>query len=261
MEKIVAFLGLLALVAGIPVDESIGSLDLRMDGRIVGGEPTVIEQAPYQVSLQRNGRHFCGGSIIAKNWVLTAGHCTTYSPSAYEIRTGSTKVNQGTVHRVEAVYRHKSYSSNRYGVPLNDISLLKIVASDAFVFNNQRKAVKLNEGNSAALVGKNGLVTGWGTTNSGTPSVLQKVSVPMISKDKCDKAYTTWGGVPVGEICAGFDAGGKDSCQGDSGGPLVVDGRLAGVVSWGKGCGTAKFPGVYTDVAYYRQWIRENSGV
>lgn len=263
MEKIVAFLGLLALAAGIPVDEPIGTVDLRMDGRIVGGEPAVIEQAPYQVSLQYDGDHFCGGSIIAKNWVLTAGHCVSRRPVdfPYEIRSGATNVNQGSLHRVVAVYKHKEYTSNDYGVPMNDIALLKIADSDAFKFNNQRKAVKLNEGKSSALVGKIGLVTGWGMTDTSIPDDLQKVSVPMVDKATCDRVYKSMGGVPAGQICAGYDKGGKDACQGDSGGPLVVGGRLAGIVSWGKGCGTPKYPGVYTDVAYYRQWIRENSGV
>nr|XP_033324764.1 trypsin-1-like [Megalopta genalis] len=261
MEKIVAILGLVALVAGNPVDRAIGSLDLRLDGRIVGGEATVIEQAPYQVSLQLSGSHFCGGSIIAKNWVLTAGHCATYGASSYQIKSGATHVNQGTLHRVQQVIRHKGYNSNSHGVPNNDIALLKLVASDAFEFNDKRKAVSLNQGDSARLVGKNGLVTGWGTTNSGTPKILQKVTVPLVKKDVCNRAYASWGGVPTGQLCAGYDAGGKDSCQGDSGGPMVVDGKLTGIVSWGKGCGTPKYPGVYTDVAYYREWIRQNSGV
>ncbi|XP_076651456.1 trypsin delta-like [Halictus rubicundus] len=261
MVKIVAFLGLLALAAGIPVDETIGSIDLRLDGRIVGGVATVIEQAPYQVSLQRQGYHFCGGSIIAKNWVVTAAHCTSYGAANIKVRSGATDVSKGSLHRVEKLFKHENYHSTASGIPVNDIALLKIVDSDAFQFNNQQKPVPLNQGNSAALEGKTALVTGWGTTNYGTPKVLQKVYVPIVAKTSCDAAYKSMQGVPHGQICAGYDAGGKDSCQGDSGGPLVVDGRLAGVVSWGKGCGTPKYPGVYTDVAYYREWIRKNSGV
>ncbi|KOC59197.1 Trypsin-1 [Habropoda laboriosa] len=233
-----------------------------MDGRIVGGEETTIYQAPYQVSLQVSGHHFCGASIIAKNWVLTAGHCTTYGASSYRIRSGSTNVNSGgSVHRVQQVIRHENYGTTEKGIPINDIALLRLVDSDAFQFNSARKAANLYQGSSASLVGKYALITGWGNTNSGTPVVLNKVSVPMISKKQCDNAYKTIGGVPQGQICAGVMAGGKDSCQGDSGGPLFVDGHLAGVVSWGRGCGTPNFPGVYTDVSYFRQWIRQKTGV
>lgn len=256
-----AFLGLLALTAGNPVHKKIGLLDLGMDGRIVGGEATTIEQSPYQVSLQVAGEHFCGGAIIAKNWVVTAGHCVHYEANEYQIRTGATDVRKGSLHRVEKVLRHEDYDYTEWGLPINDVALLKIVDSDAFHFTNQRKPVKLNEGNSTRLVGKNALVTGWGTTDTGTPMILQKVLVPLLKKSVCDYSYREYGGIPFGEICAGYDAGGKDACQGDSGGPLLVDGRLSGIVSWGNDCGDPNYPGVYTDVAYYRQWIKTNSGV
>lgn len=58
-----------------------------------------------------------------------------------------------------------------------------------------------------------------------------------------------------------LDKGGKDACQGDSGGPLAIGGRLAGVTSWGKGCAVAKYPGVYAEIAYYRDWIKKYAGV
>ncbi|KAK1122606.1 hypothetical protein K0M31_009050 [Melipona bicolor] len=231
----------------------------RMDGRIVGGETTTIYAAPYQVSLQENGRHFCGGSIISKHWVLTAGHCATRATSTYRIRAGSTTVHSGgSLHRVKKVIRHKSYSRPK-GVPVNDIALLHIEGS--FKLDKSTKPVPLFSGSVASLKGKYALVTGWGTTKSGHPEKLHKVSVPMVSTSSCKKSYHDYGGIPKGEICAGVAKGGKDSCQGDSGGPLVVGGKLVGIVSWGKGCGTPHYPGVYTDVSYYRKWIKRHSGV
>ncbi|XP_012146828.2 trypsin-1 [Megachile rotundata] len=245
--------------SGNPINES-DKVDLRMDGRIVGGEPATIYEAPYQVSLQYNGRHFCGGSIIAANWVLTAGHCVVYSASSMTVRAGSTNVNSGgSVHHVQQVIRHNNYRTDSHGIPNNDVALFRV--SEPFKFDNSRQPAKLYQGQSSSLAGKYGLITGWGKTNSGTPTVLNKVRVPLLRKSECDSSYRNYGGIPAGQICAGFNAGGKDSCQGDSGGPLYVDGSLAGIVSWGYGCGTPKYPGVYTDVATYRQWIRQNSGV
>nr|XP_034193628.1 trypsin beta-like [Osmia lignaria] len=260
MEKYVAILALVAVVAGIPVDQTLQKVDLRMDGRIVGGQTASISEAPYQVSLQMNGRHFCGGSIIASSWVITAAHCTAYPVNSLTIRSGSTNVNSGgSVHKVQQVIKHESYRTSRNGIPINDIALLRIQGS--FSFDNNRKAAALFQGNSASLNGKNALITGWGNTNSGTPTVLHKVTVPMVEKRECENNYRSYGGVPEGQICAGLAAGGKDSCQGDSGGPLFLGGNLVGIVSWGMGCGTPKFPGVYTDVSYYRQWVRQNAGV
>ncbi|XP_076677131.1 trypsin 3A1 [Andrena cerasifolii] len=262
MDKFVAILALAALANGSPINQTQGTIQLMMDGRIVGGEETTISEVPYQVSLQLGGRLFCGGSIIAKNWVLTAGHCTDYSAGRYTIRSGSSDVSGGSAHRVQQVIRHKAYGTNGNGIPINDIALLRLADGDEFQFNKSRKPVKLYSGNAASLVGKQGLVSGWGDTKvSGLPTIIRKVSVPLISHANCDKAYKQYGGVPEGQICAGYTKGGKDSCQGDSGGPLVVSGQQAGVVSWGAGCASPNFPGVYTDVSHYRQWIKENSGI
>lgn len=60
-------------------------------------------------------------------------------------------------------------------------------------------------------------------------------------------------------FCAG--EGGEDTCRGDSGGPAVIGGKLAGIVSFGLECGSKEFPGVYTRVHAYRDWIAEKTGL
>jgi len=90
--------------------------------------------------------------------------------------------------------------------------------------------------------------------------VLLKVDVPIVSKSECDSSYSGFGGIPPNQICAGLEEGGVDSCQGDSGGPLYMDGEIFGVVSWGVGCAFPGYPGVYTEVSAYSDWISQVTG-
>jgi trypsin len=90
--------------------------------------------------------------------------------------------------------------------------------------------------------------------------VLLKVDVPIVSKSECDSNYSGFGGIPPNQICAGLEEGGVDSCQGDSGGPLYKDGEIFGIVSWGVGCAFAGYPGVYTEVSAYSDWISQVTG-
>ncbi|XP_001599663.2 trypsin-7 [Nasonia vitripennis] len=244
-----SFLVIVALVAAATAEP------MFPHGRIVGGENAVIETYPYQISLQVYGSHHCGGSIVAANWVVTAGHCVG-SPAAYmTVRAGSSIRGQGgSVHQVDKVVRHEKYSTNRYGVPLNDVAVLHV--KEPFNFDDTRQPINLFELEEEAVPGKKSIITGWGNTGKGSPVQLQTVTVPIINKELCDTAYKSYGGLPDGQICAAYyGVGGKDACQGDSGGPLAINGRLAGIVSWGNGCAKPDYPGVYTEVAAFRQWI------
>jgi secreted trypsin-like serine protease len=107
-------------------------------------------------------------------------------------------------------------------------------------------------------------VTGWGTRSEGAPDYpdeLYEVQVPIVDQSTCEFVYGSIGDDITGNmLCAGLPQGGKDSCYGDSGGPLIVpDGsggfKLAGIVSWGEGCAQPGFPGVYTRVANFVEWV------
>lgn len=92
--------------------------------------------------------------------------------------------------------------------------------------------------------------------------VLMKVSLPIVDRETCQGRYMRSHVITDRMICAGdLLRGGKDSCQGDSGGPLTADGVLYGIVSWGYGCAQPDYPGVYTNVADLRWWIKWISGV
>ena len=91
-----------------------------------------------------------------------------------------------------------------------------------------------------------------------TSNVLKYASVPLITNEDCIQSYQLTSNM----VCAGFKEGGKDACQNDSGGPLVVPRSsrdataiIYGVVSWGDGCAQPDYPGVYSRVAKYLDWI------
>ncbi|MEK7720886.1 MAG: serine protease [Elusimicrobiota bacterium] len=216
--------------------------------KIVGGLDAVHGEFPFIVSLQSPGGHFCGGSLIRKNWVLTAGHCVRDGVK-YVVITGlyDQKQQAGTESfPTTEVIHHPNRVNRDY-----DFALLRLDGESKF------SPVSLNR---RELSGKADLVTaGWGdiAETGGAVDLLQKVTVPLVSAERCSVAYP--GQITDRMICAGFDEGGKDSCQGDSGGPLLLgsgaETTLVGVVSWGEGCARPNKYGVYAKVNSVLDWI------
>lgn len=218
--------------------------------KIVGGVEAVKGEFPFIVSLQGSyGGHFCGGSLIKKDWVLTAAHCVpggikTVVAGLYD----QTQTAGAEKFEVDRVIQHPDYNKQPQDY---DFALVHLKGESRF------PPVVLNR---KALSGKIDFVTaGWGyaAENGDVENILRKVIVPLVPAKACSAAYP--GGITDRMLCAGFDAGGKDSCQGDSGGPLVTGsgaGRvLAGVVSWGEGCARPKKYGVYSKVSSVIDWI------
>ncbi|XP_033349426.1 trypsin-2-like [Bombus vosnesenskii] len=230
-------------------------LSLFPDPRIIGGSQVDIGQHPHQLSLQTSG-HICGGSIISSNWAITAAHCVGSSPSQYTIRIGSSHKDLGTPYGIKNIIRHPRYNARTIDF---DVALLEINGTVEFGTNVQ----PIKPANTELLPNKMVNVTGWGALTEGgsTSARLMRVSVPIVSKSECADAYRYMNKITDRMICAGYTSGGKDACQGDSGGPLTADGFLYGLVSWGYGCAKPKYPGVYTNVANLRSWIKTHSGV
>ncbi|XP_059920586.1 trypsin-10-like [Gadus macrocephalus] len=220
------------------------------EDKIVGGYECTRHSQAHQVSLN-SGYHFCGGSLVSKDWVVSAAHCYK---SRIEVRLGEhhIRVNEGTEQFISSssVIRHPNYSS--YNIN-NDIMLIKL--SKPATLNQYVQTVALPT--ECAADGTMCTVSGWGNTMSSVDDgdKLQCLNLPILSHADCDNSYP--GMITQSMFCAGYLEGGKDSCQGDSGGPVVCNGVLQGVVSWGYGCAERDQPGVYAKVCVLSGWVRD----
>lgn len=191
------------------IDESIGQL-----ARIVGGRQADISEVPYQVSLQYNSDHTCGGSLISKDYILSAAHCVVgRDMTRFSVRMGSNFLtNGGFLIPISAVIRHPSYKASKENY---DFSLLRL-KTPIKEFSATIKTISLPEANEAYKSDQKAVVSGWGATREGGPTSyrLQVLEVPLISKSVCSSKYPTE--ITNQMICAGYLSGGRDSCQGES---------------------------------------------
>ncbi|MFD9705408.1 serine protease [Lentzea sp. NPDC059081] len=215
---------------------------------IVGGTPARVADTPWVVAITTtDGQLICGGALVAPDKVMTAAHCVTNKgvigdnqrrPEQLRVVAGRTDLrvkDEGVDAPVAGVWRHPEYREVTRG---DDVAVLTLARALPY------RTIALGE------VGDEGVVLGYGRTAENTPPAmtLRKVSVPILSDQECALKEPDYR--PGAMLCAG--RGGKDACTGDSGGPLVVRGRLAGVVSFGRGCARPDEPGVYTRLANYR---------
>jgi trypsin len=232
---------------------------------IVGG--TEVDPAcpnckyPFMVSIQSTGYwggHFCGGSLVRPDWVITAAHCVQgESASQLRVKIGLHNVNGTTgseTKLVDQIIVHPNYSGNSLD---NDYALLHLTTESDF------EPIQLITENAHDNEPVMSTTMGWGATSSGGwgSTYLLEVDVPI---DNSCGNYSNWE-ITNNMVCAGDNNGGEDSCQGDSGGPLIMtngDGEyeLIGIVSWGYGCADAGYPGVYSRIWTRKDWFFDYIG-
>lgn len=228
-----------------------------INGLIVGGVDAKEGEFPSIVSLRSASKsHFCGGTLIKRNWVLTAAHCAvdSYTKSLVVGLVNQKQADKGESFTPEQVVIHPKYND---GTSDFDYALIRLSGNASF-----RPTEIAREEVAGDTIST---VAGWGYTRENgfrIPDQLQKVDVPVVSKEACAVAYPD--SITDRMICAGLKAGGKDSCQGDSGGPLFVlnsnnEAIIAGVVSWGNGCARPDAYGVYSKVSAVAEWIDETT--
>ncbi|WP_237155620.1 serine protease [Oryzibacter oryziterrae] len=248
--------------------------------QIINGTVAPAGKWPSQVALlytnagSNYASFFCGGSLIANNFVLTAAHCITgddgrvVAPSSIKILYGTQSlVSGGKTYAVSKIFRHPKYNTTTIDYDVAVIKLTKNVTNPKLV-----TLIDPMDEADIASAGDPAYVVGWGNTSTTKPAKMPKqlmqLKAPIIAKSVCNGPSAYDGQLTSRMICAGYMAGGKDACQGDSGGPLLVpddNGRYtiqAGVVSFGDKCAQKNSPGIYTRLSYaaINDWVLSKIG-
>ena len=289
----------IALMAASPAGASVGPLapaaaehsgapqaEERFGGdrwtRIIGGTEALPGSWPSQAALLNSSQpdpnlaQFCGGTLIAASWVLTAAHCVDFliSPSQLNVAIGINDLNAVTPadrKPVSLIEIHPDWDEDTFEW---DFALLRLQTESGQPTTDLITPAEAGE----TAGGKPARIAGWGCTlqvskedcgpSGGYPSKLREAEVQFVADSNCGSG-TSYGSSfePVMMICAGiYPAGGKDTCFGDSGGPVTasVEGRrvLAGITSWGtEPCGIPNYPGVFARVTSGLDWIYETMGL
>uniref|UniRef100_A0A8D9E7P1 Serine proteinase stubble n=1 Tax=Cacopsylla melanoneura TaxID=428564 RepID=A0A8D9E7P1_9HEMI len=246
-----------------------GQVDRKQ--RIVGGNVTKLHEFPWIAALSKKGRFYCGATLIAKRHVLTAAHCVEgVNPKDIKVTLGEhdrLSKNESVpviIRKVKRTIPHPDFSLSNFN---NDIAVLELESGVDFEAPQIHPAC-LPEDNDANYIGKNGIVAGWGRLDERKPTsaTLRKVEVPILSEEECKNVGYSAQRITKNMMCAGYPEGKRDSCQGDSGGPMQIlsprPGKMEviGIVSWGRGCARPNYPGVYTRVGNYLNWIHAQLG-
>ncbi|KAL1512801.1 hypothetical protein ABEB36_002328 [Hypothenemus hampei] len=280
---------------GLDLLPSLDVCGVGLENRIYGGEKADLDDFPWMALIEyerpnRQRGFYCGGVLINSRYVLTAAHCLKGKdlPPNWKIvsvRLGEyntdteedcVKVGPSQTHcappavdvAVEQNIPHKDYDPhdlNQY----NDIALLRLIRN--VQFSDYIKPICLPKGHllTKSYVNENLIVAGWGKTETRSESNIKlKLEVPVNTAETCTRQYSQ-ANVRLGntQLCAGGQKG-KDSCRGDSGGPLMkyentsnfyANWYSVGVVSFGPSpCGMENWPGVYTKVSSFVDWIVKN---
>ncbi|CAL8105269.1 unnamed protein product [Orchesella dallaii] len=258
----------------------------QIRAKIVGGNNSVPGEFPFVVNIEsiNLNKSFCGGAILDNVTILTAAHCLKNGSThkcdnevddCFRIVAGEHNLSIHEEHEqivnfsISDVVFHENYSDFNH---INDIALINLKKPVNFTGNLHVEPILLAD--PQVKYCPRSYIAGWGRTTSNSsygPITLQHALVQILSDDDCHKQ---WGHdyYPENMICAGTPSSQlknrrlvPDSCYGDSGGPLMARGindtakwYLLGIVSWGYLCGDPEYPGVYTKIVTYLDWIREN---
>lgn len=229
--------------------------------RIIGGDTVVPHSRPYMVLLKLGKKGICGGALVAKDWVLTAAHCTT--KKSYQVILGAHSKDKDEPEKqilsVKEAFPYPCFDNHTHE---GDLQLLWL--NKKATINKNVAILALPETGDDVKPGTRCQVAGWGRVNNKSPpsETLREVNITVIDRKICNdkKHYNFNPVIGLNMICAGNLHGGKDSCEGDSGSPLVCGGIFRGITAFGLSgkCGARQGPGIYTSLSQkHLSWIKK----
>mmetsp|Transcript_20443 Transcript_20443/g.33749 ORF Transcript_20443/g.33749 Transcript_20443/m.33749 type:complete len:384 (-) Transcript_20443:308-1459(-) len=245
--------------------------------RIIGGfkvdRKEAKEQFEWMGSIQTwFGGHYCGGTLITPEWVLTAATCVKgpFKPSRivfgqYDL-FGPKESNRVIAYVSHAVVHSKFEEIRGTSVVKHDIALLKLKSPVTSIA--PMKLIPKSFSSYIEVHGQMLSALGWGTvTEEGLISPALKIAhIPVVSNRQCTRrGWYHPSFVDEKMMCAGYNAGGNSTCYGDNGGPLIFSNYKrrvqVGIVSWSEGCGRRRRPAVFTRLSTYDKWITRHTTV
>uniref|UniRef100_A0A8C0G8X3 Transmembrane serine protease 13 n=1 Tax=Chelonoidis abingdonii TaxID=106734 RepID=A0A8C0G8X3_CHEAB len=238
----------------------------RTSGRIIGGNEASASKWPWQVSLQYGLSHICGGTVIDTQWVLTAAHCFFIVKilNEWKVYAGASDL----LHPAKGIPTAQIIINSNYSDDHDDYDIALVKLATPLTISGEVRPACLPMSGQTFRAGRTCFITGFGKTSEdeeNTSPKLREAEVSLIDYRICNSSSVYEGELTPRMMCAGYLQGGRDSCQGDSGGPLVCEDNsrwyVAGVTSWGTGCGQKNKPGVYTQVTELLSWIHSKMEV
>ncbi|XP_017880350.1 venom serine protease Bi-VSP-like [Ceratina calcarata] len=240
--------------------------------KVVGGVPAVLGAWPWITALGYQSRKdpsqtlwLCGGSLISRRHILTAAHCIR--DNLFVVRIGDLNLYRDddgarpVQVEIETKIVHPGYNPKQF---VNDIAVLRLAQDVPFSDYVYPICLPVSDAlRTKDFVRTYPFIAGWGSLGfRAAPSdVLREVQVPVVTNAACKQAYSAIKAAIIDNrvLCAGYQRGGKDACQGDSGGPLMLPQKFTfyqiGVVSYGHNCAEAGYPGIYTRVTDFLDFI------
>ncbi|MCX7086964.1 MAG: trypsin-like serine protease [Methylococcales bacterium] len=264
---------ILLLFIALLFTHPIHATENPIQAKIHNGLLSSTQEWPWMVILANKGSSDlrCGGTLIAKNWVLTAAHCVfdantnqPLSANLFDILLNRSALNSTSGERIaiDRIEVHHSFFTTESMD--GDIALIKLSKS-----SNLEPLELLSEFNDQDSAGNIATALGWGMTSSyrQASNNLQKVELPIVSNSDCQKQYLFLPFKIINSmVCAGFQNGDKDTCPGDSGGPLMVlnpargTWQQVGITSFSnsRDCGSIyRTYGVFTRTKNYKPYISD----